>query len=332
MFSLLAQIAPQRSTQYSALALALAPAELRLSPIGRNISEMAPVQLGGQSFLQMALREPPQPTDLPELGALAMTSALFEWRATLGGEHGPWLKPIETHFAPALPQDLLMTRRYKGKTNELFTLFLCNVVRWCSGFASEPWRTLRLLDPLAGGGTTLFAGLVLGADVIGVEQSDADVESTVAFIKQYTREQALPMQVKEERLKQVGKRWQFALGVGNQHCVLARGDTAKAPQLLASLKRPHVLVADLPYGIQHKGELLGLLATALPAWASLLPAGGAMALAWESTRFDRTEMLAAIQNCLGAGWQVLHGAPYDQMAHRVDRVIKQRDVVLVRKQ
>ena len=49
----------------------------------------------------------------------------------------------------------------------------------------QPWSTLRVLDPLAGGGTTLFVALVLGADALGVEQSARDVASTASFLQRY---------------------------------------------------------------------------------------------------------------------------------------------------
>jgi hypothetical protein len=328
MTSLVAQIAPQRSTQYSALASALAPHELALSAIGNAIVHMAPVQLGGQAFLQVEWNRTLQAHELTELGALAMTSALFEFHERIGEISGPFLKPIETHFVPAFPEDLVTTRRYKGKTNELFTQFLCNIARHSSAFANEPWRNLRLFDPLMGGGTTLLVGLVLGADVSGVEHSREDVESTVSFISQYMREQDLPCRVNEEKLKNAGKRWRFALGAARE-CILACGDTALSDKLLAGVKKHHLIVTDLPYGIQHSGALRGLLMQALPVWQSLLLPGGAMAFSWESTRFSREEMLAMVESMTGA--KVLNAPPYNQLAHRVDRVIKQRDVVVIKR-
>ena len=90
----------------------------------------------------------------------------------------------------------MTTRRYRGKTNEIFTHFLCNVARFSSEYATQPWSALRVLDPLAGGGTTLFVALTLGADVAGIEQNRDDVKSTVAFLQQYTREARIPCSLK----------------------------------------------------------------------------------------------------------------------------------------
>lgn len=328
MVTLVAQIAPQRSTQYAALASVLAPHELRLSPLGRSMGTIEPITLGGRDFLRFDLPAEPSPEDAEELGRLAMTSAFFVYYDRLGRVSGPLLRPIETGFEPSLPPDLATTRRYRGKTNELFTHFMCNVARFSSALRTRPWRTLRVFDPLAGGGTTLFTALMLGADAAGVEADARDVESTVAFVKQYTREQGLSCQIREERFKKVGRRWMFALGKSEpQHCILAQGDTIHSVQLISGF-RPHLIVVDLPYGIQHKGELSDLLTAALPVWSSILPLGGAMALAWESKRFPRAEMIELVQG--GTSLTVLNDPPYDALAHRVDRVIKERDLVVAR--
>lgn len=326
MATLLSQIAPQRSTQYSALAQVLAPVELRLSAAGRLIEALEPVELGGQAYLKATLSEALDEAIIHELGALAMTSAHFDYYAAIGEQAGPWLKPIETHFAPAMLPELVMTRRYKGKTNEMFTQFMCNVARASSAFATMPWHELRLLDPLAGGGTTLFTALMLGADVAGVEQSKDDVESTATFFTQYVREQGIACQIKEERLKKLGRRWWFMLGKeAKRQCIMACGETSQSAELLENVKRFHLIVTDLPYGIQHRGGLDALLAEALPAWKALLLPGGAMAFAWDATRAPREDVIASVK---AQGWTVCEQAPYDAMGHRVDRVIKNRDVLV----
>ncbi len=327
MTTYVAQIAPQRSTQYSALADALAPHELALSPLGKDISGVAPLTLGGQGYLRFDLAAALDDAQRRELGMLAMTSAVFEYRESADG---PWLRPVDLGYQPAFPPDLLMTRRYRGKTNELFTLFMCNVARHSSAFAASPWHDLRVFDPLAGGGTTLLAALVLGAHASGVEQDGSDVESTATFIQQYAREQGIACKATEERLKKAGRRWQFTLGKDTpRQCVLALGDTVQSAELLRDIKRPNLIVTDLPYGIQHHGELTGLLGAALPVWTELLLPGGGMALAWDATRFPRAEMLAQVK--MAGGLEALNEPPYDQLAHRVDRVIKQRDVLVARK-
>jgi hypothetical protein len=327
MTKLLAQIAPQRSTQYADLTRILAPCELQLAPLDAQLAEDPLTHLGSQAYLQFELPEEPSPEQARELGMLAMTSAFFVRHDGLGGIQGPLLQPIETGFSPTLPRELMMARRYRGKTNELFTHYLCNVARYSSALAQRPWETLRLFDPLAGGGTTLFAALMLGASVAGVEQKPKDVQTTTAFIRQFTREQGISCQESKAKLKGIGQRWTFTLGQEQQTCLVAQGDTANAQALISGF-RPHLIVGDLPYGIQHKGQLAALLENSVPMWEALLPPSGALVLAWESRRFPRPEMIELIQ------WSgvltVLDEPPYNQMAHRVDRVIKQRDVIVAR--
>jgi len=168
-----------------------------------------------------------------------------------------------------------------------------------------------VFDPLAGGGTTLFTALVLGADAAGVEQNAQDVQTTAAFLAQFLREQRISHRQNEERLKGLGQRWSFSIGKKNadqiQRCTLARGDTEQSVALLDGFK-PHLIVADLPYGIQHHGQLTDLLANALPVWESLLPPSGTLALAWDATRFPRAEMRVHVESV--SGLRVLTEPPY----------------------
>jgi hypothetical protein len=326
---LVAQLAPQRSTQYADLAASLAPGELLLSPLGGQLAELDTITLAGQRYLRFTLPESPAPDQLAELGRLATLGALFEWHDALGGQTGPFLRPLDTAFTPALPTELVAARRYRGKTNELLAQFLCNVARHAGKFQATPWSDLRVFDPLAGGGTILFAALVLGAEVAGVEQDAQDVKTTVAYVRQFAQEQRITCRVKEERLRRLGQRWTLTLGKDRpQRCLLAHGDTAQSAALIAGFK-PHLLVTDLPYGIQHHGPLADLLNQALPVWAGLLPPGGALAYAWDATRFARAEMIGLVEGA--APLTVLATPPYDALAHRVDRVIKQRDILVARR-
>lgn len=326
MPTLLAQIAPQRSSQYAALADALAPCELQLSPLGKLMGETEAVTLGGQKYLKFSVTAERENLQTEELGMLSMTSAFFICYEEIEGIPGPLLQPIETGFEPVLPQELSMARRYRGKTNELFTHFLCNVARYSSAFSHDPWNELSVFDPLAGGGTTLFTALVLGANAAGAEQVSKDVKSTATFIKEFTREKGIVCEGKSERLKGIGNRWLFRIGEGShQRCVLGCGDTLDSPRLISGF-RPHLVVTDLPYGIQHKGKLTGLLSRALPVWESLLRSGGTTVFAWESRRFPRPEMIKLVES--SCGMKVLDAPPYDGMVHRVDRVIRERDVIV----
>ncbi len=56
--------------------------------------------------------------------------------------------------------------------------------------------------------------------------------------------------------------------------------------------------------------------------------GGALAFSWDSTRATRDEMVALVEELTPL--RVVAEAPYAELAHRVDRVIKRRDVIVAR--
>ncbi len=326
MPTIVAQIAPQRSTQYTEMVTELAPYEIELSTIGSNIIDsIQTVTLGSHNYLKFQLDTKVDDTHKAAFNQLAMTDGYFLYHDRIDSVEGPFLLPIDIPTNTFLPHSLIATRRYRGKTNELFTQFICNIARYSSAYKSTPWHKLTLLDPLAGGGTTLFAGLILGADVVGVEKDKKVVESTVAFIKQYAKEGKIPAKYREDRLKNVGKRWFITLNQ-SARCVVGHGDTSEVKHFVNGLKRPQLIVTDLPYGIQHASEWQEMLVSALPAWSSMLADGGAMAFSWNATRFVRGDMIQLVESI--SDFKVLNHPPYDALSHQVDRVIKNRDVIV----
>jgi SAM-dependent methyltransferase len=326
-----AQLAPQRSTQYSNLARDLAAAELLASPLGPALKDVSMRSIAGQDYLQFSVEGalPAETADL--LGSMAMLGGVFELFDAVGDVAGPLLRPIAAAHPTFVSSDMAATRRYKGKTNEAFTHFLCNMAKYASDFHGSDWSALDVVDPLCGGGTTLFAALSLGADVAGIDMDRTDIETTATFIGQYCRENRIPVSSKEERLRKLNaRRWHFQLGKDDvRRCLLVHGDARDAKELLAGFGRPHLIVTDLPYGIQHNAPLRGLLGDCLPIWAELLAPGGALAFSWDATRFSREEMVELVS--AAAPLAVVDRPPYDRLAHRVDRVIKRRDAIVARK-
>jgi hypothetical protein len=182
-----------------------------------------------------------------------------------------------------------------------------------------------------GGGTTLFVGLMLGAQKVGgVDHATEDVRSTATFLEQYLQHERISHKMQPERLKGLGLRWHCTIGKKGerpiQECIMASGETGQSQTLLPGFK-PHLIVADLPYGVQHQGSLNTFLLEALPAWLAMLRRGGVIALAWDATRFTRAQMLLLLQS--QTKLQILNTPPYDALTHTVDRVIKARDVLLL---
>jgi hypothetical protein len=330
------KITPQRSTQYANMAQVLTVPELLASPLGEVISRIEPVLLAGQEYVLVDLKDGQEETALlaklaellPRLGTI---SEGYEYFASLAGVEGPLLRPIEPSFRPFVPLEMAEVRRYKGKTNELFTRVLLNLAIFAGTYREQFTERLRILDPLSGGGTTLFLALAAGYDAFGIEQNRQDVETTEVFIRQYFRSEHVTYKELDERGRKAGRRYQFAVGPKGEprYLVLVHGETAQAAQHLQEVPggpRVHAIVGDLPYGIQHFGEVEALLKQALPVWERLLLPGGTLALAWNATRIERTDL----QHLLEAHTK-LHirtDPPYTELEHIVDRVIKKRDVLI----
>lgn len=329
MTTLVAQIAPQRSTQYTDLVTTLAPYEIQLSHIGEHLTnEITPIELGNQTYLKLSLDTDLNDNLIQTLDTLVMTNAYFYYYEDVGNIDGVLLQPITLPNTHAFSPDLIATRRYRGKTNELFTRFMCNIAHFSSHYTNTPWHKLTILDPLSGGGTTLFAGMILGADVVGVEEDKKIVEGTVAFLKQYMKEGRISAKFREDRLKTIGKRAFITINK-TMRCVVGYGDTSDVQHFVNGLKRPQLLVTDLPYSIQHRADLPALLENALPAWSQVLTDDATIVFSWDASRFPREDMIDLVEHI--SDFTVLNDPPYNQLAHRVDRVIKKRDIIVARR-
>ena len=330
------KITPQRSTQYANMAEILATPELLASPLSPFITAVTTTTLAGQSYLLTTLDEtsphfPTLPALIPILSRLAATSEIYEYFDALGDVQGSLLRPLEPQFAPFVPLEMAEIRRYKGKTNEIFTHVMLNIALFAGDYAAQCTERLRILDPLAGGGTTLFLALAAGYDAFGIETERQDIESTAIFVRQYLRSEHIPFKELAERSRRAGRRYQFEIGRkgATRVLVLAHGDTAQANlhmQEVPGGPRVHAIVGDLPYGIQHFAEISGMLQKALPTWARLLLPGGTLALAWNATRIDRATIVALLEQ--HTRLHVRNEPPYTQLVHPVDRVIKKRDIIV----
>ncbi len=327
------KITPQRSTQYAYMTEALAIPELLASPLGAAINDVARITLAGQGYLLATVNDERCPVLtlqqlLPRLGA---TSEAYSYFEQIGTVQGPLLRPLEPLFTPFVPLEMLETRRYKGKTNELFTRVLLNIALFAGEYSTQYTERLRILDPLAGGGTTLFLALALGYDAFGIELERQDVDTTAVFVRQYLESEHIPYKEIAERGRKAGRRYQFEIGQkGNTRTlVVAHGDAAQADvhmREVAGGPRMHAIVGDLPYGIQHFGEISALLSKALPVWERLLLPGGTLALSWNATRIERAAMVELVEQ--HTHLKVRNDGPYTQFVHAVDRVIKRRDIVV----
>ena len=331
---LAAAIAPQRTTLYGNLARFLAVPELLASPLAPRLRDYAIERLAGQEFLLLDLDEPTD-ADLAILWRLGTVAGVYEYFPTLAEQEGPFLRPLVSQMPAFVSPEIAEARRYRGKTGELFTAVLLNLAIFAGAYAAEVAGRLRILDPLAGGGTSLFTALVRGHDAYGIERAKDDFDTTDAYAQQFLRGIGVPYRRVEERVRGSGRRAILTVGWREETRQLGfvLGDTYDAPTLLAGIPggaRFHAIVGDLPYGIQHQGQVTTFLERAVPRWAETLLPGGTMALAWEATAPRREEATAIVER--HPGLRVVTTPPYDALVHQVDRQIKRRDILVIRRE
>src|SRR5437763_14184183 len=122
----------QRSTQYDNMAEILSAPELLSSPLSTFITAVTTTTLAGQAYLLATLDEtspnfPTLPAIIPILSRLGATSEIYQYFEALADVQGPLLRPLEPQFTPFVPLEIAEIRRYKGKTDEIFTLVMRNI-------------------------------------------------------------------------------------------------------------------------------------------------------------------------------------------------------------
>ncbi len=248
------------------------------------------------------------------------------------------LRPLELDQLAYFGSDLVTIQRYPGKTNEQFTHLLLNLAVAASSAAAErssKGQPVRVLDPVAGRGTTLNRALTYGYNVAGVEIAAADVDQYRTFITTYLKNTRIKHKLTEEKIRKgsLAGVSRFAVRIGGgQHLELVRGDTTDAANYFPA-RSFDVLVADLPYGVQHRAAAAGsaarspqeLLSESLDGWAELLRSGGALALAFNTKTLRRNDVDDLL---LAHGFEPVHHPV--SFEHVVDRSIT-RDLAVARK-
>ena len=251
-------------------------------------------------------------------------------------------QPLMIHQKPIFQDDLSIRLKYNGKTNEQITRFMLSVAYHTSHFTTLPTREICVLDPLCGRGTTLFEAMIRGFNAYGVEQDKKSVAEMEAYITRYLRELKIKHQKKKGKAvfkgKQIGEFFDIAyakdksaLKQKQTHSLkVVRADTQEIEGVFKK-ESMHLIVADLPYNIQHtrfdhstqqKG-LSTLLIAGLKSWTPSLKVGGVIALSWNIYTDTREGFIEILTQ---AKYDVLNESHYASVAHRVSQAI-QRDII-----
>jgi tRNA G10 N-methylase Trm11 len=250
------------------------------------------------------------------------------------------LRLVELPTVDRLDEDLVTIPKYPGKTNEQLTRLLLNVT--LSQVVAGP-GTRSVLDPLCGRGTTLLQAWRLGHDAAGVESDAKAVEAFAAYLKTYLRRKRIKhtadMTPVRREGKSLGKRFDADATIDGHSLSLGvfTGDTRQSAKLWGK-RRFDAVVTDAPYGVVHGSvsdvrgggrdrSASGLLADAIPVWASQLRIGGALGLSWNTLGTPRERVAELLTK---AGLVVRDDGPWRHFSHRVDSSVHRDVIVAVR--
>ncbi len=315
--------------------LALGETKLLMKKAGREIEPEVVEELGVQwiGFECGALDE----AGIREISRSAhiyLTSEVHE---------GGLLKPVASSEQAYLGDDLPCVLKYKGKTNETFTKFMVNLALCAGDFEGD--GHLKLLDPMCGRGTTLFEAVNRGWSAMGVDVLGNDVDEGVKFFKRYLEYHRIKHAMSKKSMTARGKEAAVVqtFEYANDSAAFRAGDTRTLRTTvidsgrigqLGVKKEFHLIVADLPYGVQHapggaKGKSLEqMLRDVLPAWKEALVPGGAMALSFNVNTLRLNFVRKAMEE---VGLTVMTGPGYDGLSHWVEQAITRDVAVAVRK-
>ena len=314
---------PGHNRVYFKAARGLAMLELKYVPLSAPMLNLREEELGNIAYIIFDMESHLTEEDTLMLSRLSFVYAIFEWKSSALYPH----KKNPGYFFGS--DDITSILKYNGKTNELFTRFMLNAAIFAGGFKISD--RLSVLDPLCGKGTSLFEALLCSYNVYGVDTDAKMIHEAYTFLKKYLENARYKHSSHQERQGMkayTAQRYQIKLTP--LEAELIAGDTRDIGHFYRK-NTFHIIMGDLPYGVQHSSKskkesrnAFPMLVEALPGWHKVLKPGGVLALAWNLFLIDRQQMTDAIQS---AGFTVCMNAAGDDFSHRVDQAIN-RDVII----
>jgi len=255
------------------------------------IPDAAPTfeRLGGIHVARMTLTH----DQLAQVARASFLQGVF--RVEASGWH-----PVALPDPFGLPAELVWGAKYAGKTNELVTQLAVNVA--LAHAVLPEAGPVKLLDPTAGRGTTLLWAARYGLQATGIERDPKALGDLQRNVKRQMKLRRVKYKESsgytiKKNAKDEGRFLRYRFEQGSVRLVV--GDSRHGPRLLAGERFP-LMVADLPYGIQHRGpggrrNPLQNLQACAPGWARLLQPGGAMVLVYNAFMPQREELVRCME-------------------------------------
>ncbi|MBQ8202295.1 MAG: hypothetical protein IJZ74_11085 [Clostridia bacterium] len=330
------QLTPHANIRYREAQLTLGQAELQCLLQGLGLHcPVTPAVIGGVSFLTF---EADTLTDA-QLSALSRHSTALMICERLGD----MLRPLEKDAHAYLTEDLAEVLKYKGKTSAVFTRMMLNCAHAASDFFDSE-APLTVLDPMCGKGTTCFVALQQGMNAAGVDVDRRDLKEAADYFERHLQFHRLKHKL-DQGSRTVRKHAVpeaiYTIADTKEH--FREGDTRSLALYLADTgltgelmkKTPaHLIVSDLPYGVQHAPQegrrtesFTQLMKRVLPSWHAALKPGGALALSFNTLTLKKSALIELLTE---AGFTPLTEAPYDDFQHFVEQAVT-RDFVVARR-
>ncbi len=289
--------------------------------------------MGGCDFLTFECR--PLTTD--EITFLSGHSSV----SFMSEKDGSQLRPLSVTRNDYLNEDLPEILKYKGKTSVSFTRMMLNTARSLSPFPLH--ETLTVLDPLCGKGTACFCALQAGMNAVGADRDSKAVHEASDYFSRYLRYYMLKHNVRSLS-ETAGKKslpvTDYIFANCKEHYL--SGDTrflrlgvcdTEDTAALCRKKKVHLLLADLPYGVQHAPQFGSkpesfdsLLRRALPKWKQSVCPGGVLAISFNTLTFPTSQILEIAHS---SGLVPVEESGFTGLRHEVEQAVV-RDVVFMR--
>lgn len=304
-------------------------------------------QIEGVRYINLKTQEELSEKDIQIISRLSFVFAVYE---RIIFENQNLFKPIPKARYYYIDEKISTILKYSGKTNELFTKMMINIALLSSNFDHN--SKLKLLDPVAGRGTTLFEGIVYGFDVFGIETDAKSVQDSTIFFKKYIEKEKLKHSFIKRQV--FGKSKSEAVYINEfefsntkedfknlqkrKKLGIIEGITQEAGNYFKN-ETFEIIVGDLPYGIHHKNSTTNktssitrnpseLLSTSLPTWYKILKKGGVVVVAWNVFVAPKHKITKIFSE---NGFNVLSEQVSDDFEHLVDKSIK-RDIIIAKKE
>jgi tRNA G10 N-methylase Trm11 len=295
----------------------------------------------GIDYLTFETKKELSAADIKILSDLSFVYALYR----IDNFNGDiYLKPIKRTREEFVDESISTILKYTGKTNEIFTRMLINI----AFYSQNNKENIKLLDPIAGKGTTLYEGLIKGFNVYGIEIGQRAVNESYHYVKRFLETE----RYKYSSIKISGPNKSFS---ALRHTFKTartkeefKNKNTKTIELIAGnclyadkyYKKNYfdIIVGDLPYGVQH-GNVTNekqssltrnpaeLLKTCLPSWLKVLKTNGVIVLSWNSKVLSRKKIEKLFKE---QGLIIKNDDHYLQFEHRVDQSIS-RDIIAAQK-